>query len=495
MIKAKCFPEKFLWGGATAANQCEGAYLEDGKGLSCADVLKAGESGSLRNLTYRRADGTTGEICAFALGDFPKDAYPDVVEGNFYPNHKGVDFYHNYKEDIALFAGMGYKCYRMSIAWSRIYPNGDDPAPNEKGLEFYDKVIDELLKYNIEPVITLSHYEVPLALTKKWNSWADRRTIDCFVRYSKTVFERYKDKVKYWITFNEINSIVFTGWLSAGVIGAEKQVLEQAAYHQMVASASVVKIGHEINPDFQIGCMLAYTPSYPYSCKPYDVLGNIKNQEQAFFFSDVMLRGYYPSYKLKELESAGITLRTEAGDEEILKNGIADYIAISYYMSAIFGSAGDQLETTGGNMATSYKNPYLQTSEWGWQIDPVGLRISLNEIYDRYQKPIFIVENGLGAKDEIQENGEILDDYRIEYLKKHIEQIAEAIHTDGVEVLGYTSWGCIDLVSASTGQMSKRYGLIYVDCDDMGNGTFKRYKKKSFEWYKKVIQSNGEILE
>lgn len=492
-MSKKTFPKEFLWGGSAAANQCEGAYDKDGKKLSTADVLTEVESGNLRNLTYRRSDGTTGEICAFMLEDFPEDAFPDTIEGVFYPNHTGNDFYHHYKEDIALFAEMGFKCYRMSIAWTRIFPHGDDPVPNEKGLEFYDQVIEELLKYHIEPVITLSHYEVPLELTKKWNSWVDRRTIACFERFCRTLFERYKDKVKYWITFNEINSIVFTGWLSAGVISVKKQDLEQAAYHQMLASAIAVRLAHEINPGLKVGCMLAYTPSYPYSCKPYDVLGNIKHQNQTFFFGDVMLRGYYPSYKWRELERENITLQTEDGDEEILKMGTADYIAISYYMSAVFSTTGDQMEITAGNMSASYKNPYLQASEWGWQIDPVGLRISLNELYDRYQKPIFIVENGLGAKDQMEEDGTIKDDYRIEYLRKHIEQIKEAICTDGVDVMGYTPWGCIDLISASTGQMSKRYGFIYVDCDDHGNGTFERKKKQSFEWYKKVIQNNGEI--
>lgn len=494
MIKTKAFPDQFLWGGATAANQCEGAYNEDGKKLSSADVLTGGKSGKLRNLTYRKVSGETGEISAFSLGEFPEHAYPDVIEGAFYPNHTGSDFYHHYKEDVALFAEMGFKCYRMSIAWTRIFPNGDDLLPNEKGLEFYDQVIGELLKYNIEPVITLSHYETPLELTKKWNSWADRRTISCFERYCRTLFERYKGKVKYWITFNEINTIVFTGWLSAGVISVEKQILEQASYHQMLASARAVRIAHEIDPNYQVGCMLAYTPSYPYSCKPYDVLGNMTYQDQILFFGDVMMRGYYPSYKQRELERENIKLKTEDGDEEILRLGTADYVAISYYMSAVFSVMGDQMETTSGNLSTSYKNPYLKTSEWGWQIDPVGLRISLNELYERYQKPIFIVENGLGAKDQIEKDGSIQDNYRIEYLRKHIEQIREAIYVDGVDVMGYTPWGCIDLVSASTGQMSKRYGFIYVDCDDQGKGTFKRTKKLSFEWYKKVIQSNGEIL-
>jgi 6-phospho-beta-glucosidase len=315
------------------------------------------------------------------------------------------------------------------------------------------------------------------------------------MRYCKTVFERYKGRVRYWITFNEINSIVHGGWLEAGVISCEKPILEQAAYHQFLAGAMAVKLARDIDPLAKVGCMIAYTPAYPYSCKPYDTLGCLEYMNESFFFfSDVMARGYYPGRKLKALERNGITLRTEEGDREILRQGTVDYIAISYYMSSVYSSSGEGMETTRGNMLIGYKNPYLPASQWGWQIDPTGLRVALNQLYDRYQKPIFIVENGLGSVDQVEADGTIEDDYRISYLKAHIEQMYEAIATDGVEVMGYTPWGCIDLVSASTGQMSKRYGFVYVDRDDDGHGDFARKKKKSFHWYRQVIASDGEQL-
>lgn len=495
MKTVRKFPEHFLWGGATAANQFEGAYQEGGKGLSCSDVLKAGGSSSLRSLTYCMPDGTVGEAGIFAMEQFPEEAVPHVIEGCYYPNHTGSDFYHHYKEDIALFAEMGFQCYRMSIAWSRIYPNGDDQEPNEAGLAFYDSVFTELEKYNIQPIVTLSHYESPLNLTKKWDSWTDRRNIHCFIKYCRTVMERYRGRVKYWLTFNEINSIVYGGWLEAGVISCKKSELEQAAYHQFLASAMAVKLAKEIDPENMIGCMIAYTPAYPYSCKPYDTFGCLEYMNESFFFfSDVMVRGYYPSRKRIELKRKGIVLQREKGDDEILKQGIVDYIGISYYMSSVYSSSNDGMEAAQGNMMAGYKNPYLQTSQWGWQIDPMGLRVALNQLYDRYQKPIFVVENGLGSSDQIEADGTIQDDYRIAYLKAHIEQMYEAINSDGVDVMGYTPWGCIDLVSASTGQMSKRYGFVYVDRNDNGTGDFQRKKKKSFQWYRQVILSNGEIL-
>ncbi len=485
------FPDNFLWGGATAANQIEGAYDQDGKGLSCSDVLKAGNAKSLRELTYTY-QGKKYSKCIFMLDDFPKDAKIEIDENEYYPNHNAIDFYHYYQEDIKLFAKLGFKCFRMSIAWSRIFPNGDDQEPNEAGLQFYDNVFDELLKYNIEPVVTLSHYESPLALTNKWNAWADPRMIDCFVKYAKVCFDRYHQKVKYWITFNEINTLIYGGYLEAGVASNDPQVLEQAAYHQFIASAKAVKYGHVLNSSLKIGCMLAYTPSYPYSCNPNDYLGNLKLMNKFHFFSDVMIRGYYPASKIKELQSKQISLKRIKDDKLILQAGKTDFIGISYYNSSVYASA-DDLETTQGNMSQSVKNPYLQVSDWGWQIDAVGLRIALNQLYDRYQKPIFVVENGLGAVDELID-GSIHDRYRIDYLKEHIIQMKKAIEEDGVEVMGYTSWGCIDLISASSGEMKKRYGFIYVDLDDQGKGTNKRYLKDSFYWYQKVIATNGEVL-
>ena len=490
---SKGFPKNFLWGGATAANQIEGAYNIDGKGLSCSDVLKAGNARSLREMTFTLKDGTKSSQCIFMLDDFPQDATITVDDNEYYPNHKGIDFYHRYKEDVKLFAQMGFKCFRMSIAWSRIFPNGDDETPNEKGLKFYDDVFDELLKYNIQPVVTLSHYESPLALTNKWNSWADSRMIDCFVKYAKVCFDRYHKKVKYWITFNEINTLIYGGWLEAGVASNDPRVLEQVAYHQFVASAKAAQYAHQLDSSLQVGCMLAYTPTYPYSCKPYDYLGNMKSMNKTHFFSDVMCRGYYPAYKIKELEEKDICLQRIENDEDILKMGTVDFIGISYYMSSVFATAGTDLEVTQTNMSQGLKNPYLETSDWGWQIDAVGLRISLNQLYDRYQKPIFIVENGLGAIDQFEDNT-VHDQYRIDYLKQHIIQMKTAIEEDGVEVMGYTPWGCIDLVSASSGEMKKRYGFIYVDLDNQGNGSNNRYPKDSFFWYQKVIESNGENL-
>lgn len=493
-MSARTFPPRFLWGGASAANQIEGGVFEEGKGLSCADVMMANPNGGLRDLTYRTSDGNFGKICAFDLGAFPQDATPALDPDKFYPNHIGSDFYHHMEEDIALMAEMGFKAYRMSIAWARIFPDANTTTPNEEGLKFYDRIFELLARYGIEPIVTLSHYEVPLDFTIQWNAWADRRMIEAFVRYSQVVLERYQGKVKYWITFNEINSIRFTGWLSAGVISADPKVLEQAAYHQLVASAQVVQIAHAIAPENKVGCMIAYTPDYPFNCHPENVLGSLKERQSALFFSDVMIRGAYPAFKKKELKRKGIQLATKKEDETTLKNGTVDFCAISYYMSSVTCTVESGLESTAGNMSTSYKNPYLQASNWGWQIDPVGLRIALNELFDRYQVPIFIVENGLGCRDEMDAQGHIHDEGRIAYLRAHLQEVEKAINEDGVEVMGYTSWGWMDLVSASSGQMSKRYGFVYVDLDDEGNGSRKRVRKQSFSWYKRVIETNGQSL-
>ena len=488
------FPKGFLWGGATAANQLEGGWQEGGKGMSSDDVVTNGTNTTPRLVTYTLPDGTKTAEPMFTLGAVPKGTKFECHEGYLYPNHDGIDFYHHYKEDIALFAEMGFKCFRLSIAWTRIYPNGDDEIANEEGLKFYDDMFDECLKYGIEPVVTISHYETPLALTNKWNSWADRRMIDCYLKYCETIFKRYKDKVKYWMTFNEINCLGMIGWMPAAVAGNDKQTLAQAAHHQFVASAKAVIMGHEINPDFQIGCMIAYSLAYAKTCNPDDVLQAWKRSGWCNFYSDVQCRGYYPSYKLKEYEREGIHLAVEPTDEELLKQGTVDYIAFSYYMSSVVSTDPKDNEQAGGNLISGLKNPYLKASEWGWQIDPVGLRISLNYLYDRYQLPLFIVENGLGAVDKKEADGSINDDYRINYLADHIKEMEKAIDEDGVDLMGYTPWGCIDLVSASTGEMKKRYGFIYVDKYDDGTGDYSRSKKKSFNWYKKVIASNGEDL-
>ena len=465
--------DDFLWGGAVAANQCEGAYNLDGKGLSSADVLTAGGLGQAREYT----DG--------------------VVEGKYYPSHKAIDFYHRYKEDIALFAEMGFKCFRTSINWTRIFPQGDEAAPNEAGLRFYDCLFDECLKYGIEPVGTISHYETPFALMKKYGSWRNRKMIDFFLRYCQAIFTRYKDKVKYWLTFNEINVIAINPMMPAGIKIREDEdfhsVVYQAAHHQLVASAKAVKLGRKINPDFKIGMMMLYPTFYAETCKPEDQLMAMKAIDSHYYFSDVQIRGYYSSKALRFLTAKGITLQTDPGDDEALKEGKVDFIGLSYYNSNVATTRPDAA-FTGGNMLNAVKNPYLAESAWGWAIDPIGLRIALNNLYDRYQIPLFVVENGLGAEDIVEPDGSIHDDYRIDYLRRHIQALKAAVFEDGVDCIGYTPWGCIDLVSASTGEMQKRYGFIYVDRDNKGNGSLARRRKDSFFWYKKCIETNGEEL-
>ncbi|WP_275677670.1 glycoside hydrolase family 1 protein [Neobacillus drentensis] len=473
------FPEGFLWGGATAANQLEGAYQEGGKGLNLADVLPGGKV----RLELLMKPGFNYEI--------EQDKY-------HYPNHEGIDFYHRYKEDIALFAEMGFKVFRMSIAWSRIFPRGDEETPNEEGLAFYDRVFDELHKHGIEPVVTISHYETPLHLIKEYGAWKNRKLIGFFERYVRTIFNRYKNKVKYWMTFNEINGAthfpLFGLGFSASSEEARLQESFQGLHHQFVASALAVKIGHEIIPGSQIGCMLVYAPVYAFDSNPENVMYAL-SEEQIFnyYCGDVQVRGEYPAFAKRYFKENGIKLDIQDGDLEMIKEGTVDYIGFSYYMSRTERKEKTNEESASGNIIGGVKNPFLKASDWGWEIDPEGLRISLNKLYDRYQVPLFIVENGLGAKDEVEADGSINDDYRIDYLRDHIKAMGEAIE-DGVNLMGYTPWGCIDLVSASTGEMSKRYGFIYVDRHDDGSGTLERSKKKSFFWYKDVIATNGEQL-
>ena len=466
------FPEGFLWGGATAANQYEGAYNLDGKGLSVQDVMPKG-------ITTPPTEAPTDDNLKLV----------------------GIDFYHRYKEDIALFAEMGFKVYRTSIAWSRIFPKGDETEPNEAGLAFYDAVFDECRKYGIEPLVTLSHYETPLHLAREYDGWASRDLVGFYERYVTTVFNRYKDKVKYWLTFNEINSVLHAPFMSGGINTPKEELSEQdlyqAIHHELVASASATKIAHEINPDFQIGCMVLAMPAYPMTPNPLDVKAAHEFENSNYMFSDIHVRGEYPGYAKRLFKEKGIEINFAEGDAELLKENTVDFISFSYYMSASMAHNLEDYETGEGNIMGGINNPYLEASEWGWQIDPVGLRLVLNDFWDRYQKPLFIVENGLGAKDVLVEgeNGEktVNDTYRIDYLEKHLQQVGEAVK-DGVEIMGYTSWGCIDLVSASTAQLSKRYGFIYVDRNDDGTGSLERYKKQSFYWYKDVIESNGEVL-
>ncbi|MGM0900559.1 MAG: 6-phospho-beta-glucosidase [Bacillota bacterium] len=463
------FPDGFLWGGAVAANQLEGAFDKDGKGLSTADVSPNG---------------------IMSPPDF------SMTQFNLY--HEGIDFYNKYKEDIALFAEMGFKAFRFSIAWTRIFPNGDEQEPNEKGLQFYDDMIDELKKYNIEPVVTISHYEMPVGLVKNYGGWKNRLVVQFFEKFAKTIFNRYKDKVKYWMTFNEINVLLHAPFTGGGLLfedgQKDEQVIYQAAHHQFVASALAVKAGHEIIPESQIGLMIASMITYPYSSRPEDMFAALTQDRKTLFFSDVQSRGYYPTYMMNYFQENNIKIQMENGDLELLQDYTVDYIGFSYYMSFVASTAPEHEEAkTAGNLLEGIKNPYLKSSDWGWQIDPVGLRTVCNQLYDRYQKPLFIVENGLGAVDKVDEDGSIQDDYRIEYLREHIKEMKNAIG-DGVEIMGYTSWGPIDLVSASTAELKKRYGYIYVDRDSEGKGTNNRIKKKSFDWYKNVIATNGETL-
>jgi len=480
----KRFPEGFLWGGATAANQLEGGYNLGGKGLSTADMIP-----------FIPKDERAGDNAVHITSEQFEEAFKEDSK-TLYPKRWGVDFYNHYKEDIALFGEMGFKTFRLSISWARIFPNGDDLKPNEEGLQFYDNVFDELAKYNIEPLVTLSHYEMPATLVKKYNGWIDRRVVNMFTNYAETVFKRYRNKVKYWLTFNEINAIALAPYNGGGLITDRFENIDQAIYqalhHQFVASALAVKLCKEINPDAKVGCMLARLETYPETCNPQDILKTLKQEQMNFFYTDVQVRGYYPNFIKEYFKENNINIIMEENDEDILLQNKVDYISFSYYMSLV-ESAGPQGERASGNLFSGLKNPYLESSDWGWQIDAIGLRVTLNKLYDRYQIPLFVVENGLGAIDTPDENGMISDDYRINYLREHIVQMREAI-SDGVELMGYTSWGPIDIISVSTSEVSKRYGFIHVDIDDYGNGSFKRTKKKSFEWYKKVINSNGEVL-
>lgn len=464
------FNEGFLWGGAIAANQCEGAYNEDGKGLSIQDIMP---------------NGIVGPI-----SDGPVEENLKLI---------GIDFYHRYKEDIRLFAEMGFKTLRFSIAWSRIFPNGDEETPNELGLKFYDNVIDECLKYGIEPLVTLSHYETPLHLAKTYDGWRNRKLIKFFENYCRVVFERYKGKVKYWLTFNEINSVIHFPLMGAGILTPKekltKQDLYQAAHHELVASSLAVKLAHEIIPDAKVGCMVLGVVNYPMTPHPDDMIASMERDRDLMFFTDIHVRGKYPRYTKKLFKDLGVNIQMEPEDEEILKNTV-DFISFSYYMSKCTAKDLSKYEKGRGNLTSGVKNPYLEESEWGWQIDPQGLRYICNYFYNRYEKPLFIVENGLGAVDELVEvDGEktVIDDYRIKYLNDHLVELGKAIE-DGVEIMGYTSWGCIDLVSASTSELKKRYGFIYVDRQNDGSGTLERYKKKSFNWYKEVIRTNGGSL-
>jgi 6-phospho-beta-glucosidase len=475
------FPKNFLWGGAVAANQCEGAWNVEGKGDSIPDHCTNGSHTVSKRITI------------------------EIEPNSLYPSHEAIDFYHHYKEDIALFAEMGFKTFRFSISWTRIFPTGLENEPIEKGLKFYENIIDECLKYGIEPLITLSHYDMPYRLVEKYNGWYGRELIDLFMKLVYVVFDRYKGKVKYWLTFNEINAgtMKLGSPLSLGTIqgynGAftdvpdEENIRFQALHHQLVASAMVVKYAHDNYPEYKIGNMITFLTSYPLTCNPDDILLTQQQMQIInWLCGDVQVRGYYPSFVKRYFEERNITIHQLPDDEEILKEGKVDFFTLSYYMSNCI-TAQKEADKVDGNIMGGAKNPYLKATDWGWQIDPKGLRWTLNEIYGRYQIPLMVVENGMGAKDILEEDRTVHDHYRIDYLRKHIEQMREAVK-DGVDLVGYTPWGCIDLVSATTGEMAKRYGFIYVEKYDDGTGDLGRIRKDSFYWYKKVIASNGRDL-
>ena len=494
------FPKEFLWGGATAANQYEGGWNEDGKGVNTSDVMMGGTATTPRAITWIGPDGKPGktlsgfngsDISKTAPYQFPEGITPAVVEGNYYPSHLATDFYHHYKEDIALMGEMGFKCFRLSINWSRIYPNGDDAEPNEAGLQFYDNVFDECAKYGIEPLVTLSHYETPINLTIKYGGWMNRALIPMFVKYAETCFKRYRGKVHLYLTFNEINAMDMMPFMAGGMIINTERSRAQGAHNQFVASAMTVKLAHEMDPDLKIGQMLAYMPSYPRTCAPEDMIRTLENEQQTLFYSDVQTGGEYPQFKLNEYARKGIVLEDTPEDYELLKKYPADFLSFSCYGATVMSGS----EAGGGMFPGAVANPYLKVNEWGGASDPSALRIALNRLWNRYHKPLFIVENGLGAVDVIEEDGSIHDPYRIAYLRDNISSMRDAVTIDGIPLMGYTSWGCIDLVSAGTGEMKKRYGYVYVDRDNAGNGTLKRSKKDSFYWYQKVIATQGEDLD
>lgn len=493
-MKNHSFPKGFLWGGATAANQFEGGWNEGGKGWSVSDAARSHLDIDVQD--YAKQNEVLSKDIEIAL------ANPDDLK--HYPKRHGSDFYHHYKEDIALMAEMGFKVFRMSIAWSRIYPKGDETQPNEEGLKFYDNVFNELKKYNIEPLVTISHYEPPLHLCLEYNCWYNRKTIDFFMNFTRTIVDRYGDRVKYWLTFNEVDSMIRHPYTTGGLIKDRfeginwEEVIFQSMHHQFVASALATQYIHEKFPEAKVGCMLTKLTYYPYTCKPEDQLEAQQRMRSTYCYSDTQVFGEYPAYLLARFKNHGLNIVMTEEDLRVMKAYPVDFISFSYYSSSCVAKDSEGLQTTAANTVTAIKNPYLKASEWGWQSDPIGLRISMVDLYDRYRKPLFIVENGLGEKEELVPDGNgsftVEDDAHIAYYKDHMKAMYDAIVEDGVELMGYTSWACIDLVSESTKQMSKRYGFIYVDCDDEGNGTFNRYRKKSFYWYKKVIESNGAYL-
>lgn len=465
----KKFPKDFLWGSAISSSQSEGAWNHDGRGPSVYDYMPVGKS---------------------RYEDFLQHTYQDDT---FFPNRKGIDFYHTYKEDIKLLAEMGCKAFRFSVSWSRIYPTGLEEKPNKKGIQFYENMIDELISYHIEPVVTILHYDIPLYLVEHYNGFASREVVDLYVKYAKTLFSYFKNKVKYWITINEINIMRYCP-LDAGIKDCpdnDLQIIFQSAHHQFIASAKAVIALHQMIPKAQVGMMLGYEPAYAKTCHPSDVLLAEKSESELLFFSDVQMLGYYPKTMQHYFKKNNIHIHMEDNDKQILYQGRCDFLAFSYYSSAVCShSLSDQEKATRGNIIYGIDNPYLTKTQWGWTIDAMGLQTSLIRLYQKYHKPLFIVECGIGVKESKKNDAMIEDDYRIAFFKEHLKQVKEAIDL-GIEVMGFLTWSPIDMPSAATGELEKRYGFIYVDADSQGNGSYQRSKKKSFSWYQEIIKTNG----
>ena len=495
------FKKDFLWGGATAANQYEGGVFEGNAALSTGDIMTNGSHKVKRQVTWKMEDGTIGStpLCFHSdARELPEGAIPEYVEDAryYYPSHIASDGYHHYKEDIALMAEMGYKSYRFSVKWSRIYP---DPYGeySEEGLAYYEDIVNTCLQHGIEPLITLHHYETPLIFAQTCNGWADRSLVDLFVKYAFTVMKRLEGKVKYYLTFNEINMVEVAPYVTSGLIHADDQAIANAAFHQFLASSLTVKMAHDEFNDVQIGMMLAYGPIYGYTSDPKDQLLAMQAQNNALFYSDVQMLGRYSEYKLKEYERKGIEIPSQGNDMGIIEEYTCDFLSFSVYGSHVVTchTELEGVETGEGNGAVgTVRNPYLKTNAWGWATDPQCLRITLNTFNNRYHCPLWCVENGIGWNDEFVDNT-VHDDYRIDYMKSNIQSMKDAVEIDGIDLMGYLYWGCIDIVSNGEGEMAKRYGQVYVDANNLGQGTFKRYKKDSFYWYKKCIESNGEDLE
>lgn len=471
--------KQIFWGGATSAAQSEGNYLADGRQPSNFDFLP---------LDDRRLKAVYKNQSASIL-----ESRGDEI----YPGRNGNDFYHHYQEDIALLKELGANSFRFSISWSRIFPTGEEEAPNEAGLQFYENILTELERLQMEPIVTLSHFEIPLHLVKKYNGWENRKVVELFLHYAETVLQRFKGRIKYWIPFNEMNMVLHIPFIGGGILFEEGKdnlsIQYQAGHHQLLANALSIEAGKRIDPDNQFGAMLAAGKTYAYTCDPKDVFAALQQEKENLLFSDVQVFGEYPRFFSHFIKDKQLNLTIYPEDREALQKNTVDFVSFSYYSSACTAAEENGIDRVATNGYTTLRNPYLPKAKSVWQDDPLGLRITLNQLQDRYHKPLFIVENGIGTQDDFVD-GKVHDDYRIHYLKEHVKNMKLAMEEDGIDLMGYLMWGIIDLPSVSEGKISKRYGVIYVDQDDENNGSHQRYKKDSFTFYQKVIASNGAVV-